>query len=314
LRKEGVDYSRYSVEQDHDSGKPSYLPLEIFDDTEYEGRRPSEWIALGTDPDVPIGTPGSCAIEARALRIEVDDHARFVPCEVIGWDEEQRKFIVRWRTGGGPETDGRWKDINAEARCYPVHVCFQADNPFVFAKRVANAHAARREFEANIRYALYVDSMPTDEIAPLDTEQVNRILQLALNTKKLKQNALDTTSLLNEVNIDYARTMNKIIFDVNLKDPAQAPLRQSLKLATIGTDVVVHNGMRESPYLGVVPVPFHDFPKHFSDFCFHSFYTKLEAINALVKVNGECLKLQKSNIFHTNITKVFFTLEVMRVR
>jgi hypothetical protein len=63
--------------------------------------------------------------------------------------------------------------------------------------------------------------MPTDNIQPLDTEQVNRVLVLALNTKKLKQNALDTTSLLNEVNIDYARTMNKIIFDVNLRDPTQ---------------------------------------------------------------------------------------------
>ena len=40
----------------------------------------------------------------------------------------------------------------------------------MFAKRVSNAHAARREFEAHIRYSLYIDSMPTDEIQPLDTE------------------------------------------------------------------------------------------------------------------------------------------------
>jgi hypothetical protein len=65
------------------------------------------------------------------------------------------------------------------------------------------------------------------------SEQTTRILASALNSKVLKSNALDTAPLLNEVNIDYARTMNKIIFDVNLKLPAQATLRQQLGLPPV---------------------------------------------------------------------------------
>lgn len=301
LRKEGIDYAKYSVETDHESGKPCYLPLEIFDDTEYESRSPAEWIQLGTDD------AGVTCVDSKALRVEADGSGRYRPCEVIGYDATEQKFTVVWkdREGAGAAAGGKEsKDGSSfdRARLFRIHICFQAENPFVYAKRVANAHLLRREMEAHIRYSLYVDQMPTDEISQLDTEQVNRILLLAVNTKKLKANALDATSLLNEVNIDYARTMNKIIFDVNLKDPSNASLRTQLRLAAPGA-VAEGEEIKECPYLGVVQVPFHDFPKHFSDFCFHSFYTKTEAINALVKVNTECLRLGKMSVFNTSISK-----------
>jgi len=35
----------------------------------------------------------------------------------------------------------------------------------------------------------------------------------ALNSKKLKDKLMDTSQLINEINIEYARTMNKIVFD-----------------------------------------------------------------------------------------------------
>ena len=143
--------------------------------------------------------------------------------------------------------------------------------------------------------------MPTDELSPLDTEQVNRILVLALNTKKLKQNALDTTSLLSEVNIDYARTMNKIIFDLNLTRPALAHVSSALRVLESKEEALAK--LREKP-CRIMPVPRHDFPKHFSDFCFNSFYTKGEAIKALVDVNEQCLKLTELSLFNTRISKV----------
>jgi hypothetical protein len=44
----------------------------------------------------------------------------------------------------------------------------QSEDPQVFAKRVGVAHSQRRQFESHIRYSLYVDSMPIDEMQPLD--------------------------------------------------------------------------------------------------------------------------------------------------
>lgn len=61
LRREGIDYSRFNTETDHSSGRSSFLPLEIFDDTEYESRAPHEWVQLGTDEK------GVCAVDAKVI-------------------------------------------------------------------------------------------------------------------------------------------------------------------------------------------------------------------------------------------------------
>ena len=54
--------------------------------------------------------------------------------------------------------------------------------------------------------------MPTEELPPLEKERVNRMLALALNTGRLKERHLNASSLLNEVTMEYGRTMTSIIF------------------------------------------------------------------------------------------------------
>eukprot|EP00163_Fabomonas_tropica_P031148 TRINITY_DN730_c1_g1_i6.p1 TRINITY_DN730_c1_g1~~TRINITY_DN730_c1_g1_i6.p1 ORF type:complete len:4200 (+),score=1431.71 TRINITY_DN730_c1_g1_i6:1002-12602(+) len=173
---------------------------------------------------------------------------------------------------------------------------FLAEDPFRFARRVASAHAGRQEAEALLRYNLYVDSMPTDEIPPLDSTQIKRIMSSALNVKRLKGKRLDTSMLVKEINKDYARTMNKIIFDMNYKDPNQADLFDSLALPPLPED-------EDVPEFGTVRIPDHNFPEQFSEFTFHSFLTKPEVINAIVKVRGECNRIQSLNLFNTFFTK-----------
>jgi len=283
LCSNGVDYTQFPPEVDHTTGKRSYLPLDVFDDLEYEVRSPESWIVEGTDSDE------QCAIEARALMVDSShvDNGIFKPCKVIGFNSEERLFTIEW-------ADGR-----PQSKLPRIHVNFMAEDPVTFVQRVVQAHSSRRTVEGDIRYSLYVDSMPTDEISPLETEQVNRILLLALNTKKLRQSALDTSSLLKEVNIDYARSMNKIIFDKNLNDPEEGQLRNQLNLNAITQDL-----KREVPYFGVATIPFHDFSRHFSDFCFHSFYTKSEAVIALRNTNIEDLSLVDSmSMFNVSINK-----------
>lgn len=60
---------------------------------------------------------------------------------------------------------------------------------------------------------------------------------------------------------------------------------------------------RSARELGVVVVPAHDFANHSQEFSFQSFYTKTEAISAMVSTNIECLRLQKMNVFNTSVTK-----------
>jgi dynein heavy chain len=58
---------------------------------------------------------------------------------------------------------------------------------------------------------------------------------------------------------------------------------------------------KTAPYFGMVPIPQHDFPERFSNFCFKSLYIKEEAIRAMVDIRTECNQLLKDNkIFNVN--------------
>jgi dynein heavy chain, axonemal len=45
---------------------------------------------------------------------------------------------------------------------------------------------------------------------------------------------------------------------------------------------------RDTPYFGMVPIPSHDFPEQFSNFCFNSLYIKEEVIRAMVDIRADC--------------------------
>ncbi len=109
LRREGVDYTLHSAEVDHETGRPSYLALEIFDDTEYESRTPHEWVALGTDPNT-----GITQVRGKGLRFERKNGAgRWVDCVMNGYDKKEDKFNVKWVDNGH------------FAKLFRIHVIFE---------------------------------------------------------------------------------------------------------------------------------------------------------------------------------------------
>ena len=68
-----------------------------------------------------------------------------------------------------------------------IRVMFLAEDPTVFARRVAHAHMSRSKTEALLRYHLYIDCMPTDEMAELDSDSLHRIVSTARSSLRLKQ-------------------------------------------------------------------------------------------------------------------------------
>ena len=70
--------------------------------------------------------------------------------------------------------------------------------------------------ESLLRYNLYVDCIPTQGMPQLTDAEVNNILSSALNSRALQQHQMDATALLHEINVDYMRCLNKIIFDLRL--------------------------------------------------------------------------------------------------
>lgn len=264
------------------------LPLAAFDNTDFEVRAPSEWIAAADRAGV-TGAEGTALYRGPAGAGAGQGWKR---CTAVAWKEEDEKFVCEFEDGTPTALVAR------------LDLCFKAEDPFNFARRVASAHQSRREAEALLRYNLYVDCMPTDDTPQLNTEQVNRVLSSALNAPELKQPGVDVSGLLDEVNMDYRRTMNKIIFDINLRQTDGSGEHMFF-------DLPERAAPPAPPQLGVVPIPPHNFVEQFSSFSFNSFLTKFEVIQALVKVRAECNRVlavgsgsgNQVGFLNSNITK-----------
>ena len=138
--------------------------------------------------------------------------------------------------------------------------------------------------------------MPTHQIPEIDNEQVNRVLSLTQNTKALRgKSSSDTTTLLSEVNFDFAKSMNKIIFDKHMKEKGSELIMSNLTLPPEASK-------KESPYYALVNIPPHNFPEQFSQFCFNTLMNKDEVIRAMQIIRKECNDANLRNIYNTNIT------------
>jgi hypothetical protein len=118
LRESGIDYSKYGVAKDHETGENSFLALEIFDDRAFEVRSAEDWIAEGTNDE------GKCSIDGRGLRTDpAEGTGQFEPCQVVGFDRSANRFVVHWETDEDGET----------ALLSRINLNFLAEDPFSFA-------------------------------------------------------------------------------------------------------------------------------------------------------------------------------------
>lgn len=123
-----------------------------------------------------------------------------------------------------------------------INFCLDAEDPRKFMKRVEMAYKERMFYDSLIRYNYYIDNMPMQDLNELDSEQKKRLENLC-KTKKLEQEEM--SGLIQEVNNDYTRTMNKIIFDKFLEDNENEQMfPEPLNLPKQETEVV-------SPYFGM---------------------------------------------------------------
>ncbi|CAE8653368.1 unnamed protein product, partial [Polarella glacialis] len=289
--------------------KGHWLQLEDFDNTEFDIRSPAQWMELGTQTDGTL-----LPLQAKALRVAADGGGTWEDCTVHGIkdlkDEKGTKhFMVRWSS----------KDAMEEP-VSRLRIIFHGEDPEVFADRIQFAFEALRKTQARIRLNFFVDNMPVDDIQCLDEDQVARVLDLSKNSASLADMPETCLhELVREVNLDFARTMNKIslLHDSQVqKPPGHALDSQDDGVAIpdipdakecpgifdgIDIDDLHEEGEnhfeREVPWFSLWPVPEYSFTQTFSSFCFASLYIRNETVTSLCEVSQENLNLMASCIY-----------------
>ena len=95
------------------------------------------------------------------------------------------------------------------------------------------------------------------------------------NTKQLRgRGATDATTMLSEVNFEFAKTMNKIVFDKHIQTNGPNIISGPLVLPE-------PRAKSSAPHFGMIKIPPVNFPEAFSNFCFHSILNKDQSIRAM---------------------------------
>ena len=127
----------------------------------------------------PRFTPGVPPTPAKVAVFAADGRVSWAACSVTDYNSRTNCYAVlldgaaavpQYGLGSEPAAGPA---TPAELNWVPrVRLYFSAEDPFVFAKRYTDANASRARAESLLRYSLYIDSMPIDDLPPVSTEQV----------------------------------------------------------------------------------------------------------------------------------------------
>ena len=190
---------------------PPFLALDIFDNTEYDCRQPQEWLNLGVKGRSQKPVPGKALLSITGKDIADPDKFEWIDVGVMRYDPEKKQFFVKVVStegiqhnvipknaklnalidkGGDKATKRLPRNLSITGAWVPrIRLMFCAEDPVVFAERVASAYRLRQQTEALIRYHLYVDCMPVDDVTELEPSSLERMVEWASETSMLKKGA-----------------------------------------------------------------------------------------------------------------------------
>ncbi|XP_076627799.1 dynein axonemal heavy chain 1 [Colletes latitarsis] len=178
------------------------LPLEIFDDEEYDCRTTEDWINLGIIDGVSYPLPATVFVPKYH---EEDERFRRI--------DDLAGHLFAWHNAAVTSYDSRKKlwtvlTLDGRKRTYfipRIYIRFYAEDPRIFAKRVAAAVEHRRIAEASIKYNFYLDCMQMDGMQTLNEGEKETIVRLIVTRSKFKRKQI--RALMDEICLDYERTM-----------------------------------------------------------------------------------------------------------
>lgn len=191
---------------------------------------------------------------------------------ITAFDEDLGRFIVSWSAGkrvGSPIAHGSL-------------LCSEQDNQLDFVQRLLAAIDLRTRAEALLRESLYVESMPISADIQLDADTISRIFHMTFSSPSVPTD-IGTSQLLEEVNSDYMHTMNKLIFEANVKD---------LEGEFVGLKLPPPLPNTPPRYCGVVENERFDFNQRFLSISDEKFISLPFAVNSLLDVRKCCVDVE----------------------
>ena len=270
----------------------SWLPLEFFEDKDLDIFTAEEWMAKAKDKDNP---ERYLYIQGVGLHRDKEGNGTWKRVLINFYNEKTEKYEGVW------DEDKEEKEPCSLSKIY---LLFDAENPFLFCKKVKLACEERESAESIIRYNSYIDRMLIDQIQDMNEDVRKRLSNSIKKLKFLKVDQKNIDDLLRDLNSNYLRTTNKIIFDkFYYSDSANLLIIDNLKLPPeIINNPDIHKvEVREK---GLEAIPPYNYVQSYRSFTFKTLFCKKEIVDCLQKIKEECNKIRNSNtIFNFDIKK-----------
>lgn len=244
--EEIVDFKKFNIEdllldagiefRNPAKAPGGWLPLEAYDNKELDTRAPLDWIMVKREKskvvkikDRTVGGANDVVDRDNVEVLEESENPqgnpRLMKTEIGAqglWKDRDglcfwRRLKIQRYLQKSERYEGYWENTREKVRLHRVYILFDDEDPREFGKRFAYAYNTRVVADSLLKYNFYIENMPTQHSLEMSNEQTNRMLGMTQNTKQLRgKSSSDTTALLNEVNFEYAKTMNKIVFDKHM--------------------------------------------------------------------------------------------------
>ncbi|XP_024940673.1 dynein heavy chain 1, axonemal [Cephus cinctus] len=266
----------------------NYLPLEIFDDMEYDCRTVDDWLVLGTIDGFRHPLPAAVFVENREeVRLIANDNRMdhlygWYNAAVMGYNDDTKLWKVYI-------LDGSHRTYTLPR----IYIRFYAEDPRLFSKRIVAALKDRNTAEACIRYNFYIDCMQLDGMPTISQDKDN-IMSLVLQNGKLKFNPKKIDAIVQEISLDYQRTM----CDLKCRQLIETypDVFQFVKWVPTNEETLV-------PINGKIDTGMNDFSKRKSLFHWITLYVYREVHEAMCCIVAECINVSDMTLFSLNYGK-----------
>lgn len=282
LVERGINYPQEIMFVQSDLAFKPIFQLWTFDDDSFDCRTVEDYLEIGLNSEgVQTGIP---------CRVFTSNGMKWA--DAVAWEYNYQTH--RWRVSfPNNEQEEEWVPR--------LRLLFLAEDPTVYADRIANAVNERRRAESWIRFCFYAESMPLRSLPSIPDESEKRIKSL-IQTPRYKI-VLPLEKYMQEAQNSYKYSFNVYSFMYQVKkDPLYA---RNLGLFDLGKD-------QEQPVRHLQAN--REFEKNRDNFAFHSLYTKDCIYTALIKTRISCLEVVDTELLVLRSNKSFHLEEFQQTQ